>query len=324
MHKQILSLLFLSLVTLSVKSQKIDLSKLESPIIFEGSYKYAYRDPAVIYENNEFHLFFTVVERAKPLQMYLYTAYSKSDDLIHWTYPKMITPRDQNLNFSSPGNIVKFKNEWVICLQTYPMPNDERWGNETSRIWIRRSKDLENWSEPELLKVKGNDVAVEDMGRMIDPYLLEDPKEKGKWWCYYKQNGVSMSYSYDLKNWTYSGSANSGENVTVLPQGDELVLIHSPHNGIGFKRSKSPSEWGKDERVITLGQKDWPWANRRLTAATVIDLTKNKKVGKYIMFFHGSCLEGAKPDYNAHNNASMAIAWSDDLINWEWPGKAKD
>jgi hypothetical protein len=39
------------------------------------------------------------------------------------------------------------------------------------------------------------------------------------------------------------------------------------------------------------------------------------------MFFHGSSKEGAVPDYNAHNNASMAIAWSKDLKNWEWPGK---
>ncbi len=68
---------------------------------------------------------------------------------------------------------------------------------------------------------------------MIDLYLLEDAGQKGKWWCFYEQRGVSMPYSYDLKNWTYTGNAPSGENVTVIRQGDEYVMFHSPKNGIG-------------------------------------------------------------------------------------------
>jgi hypothetical protein len=301
--------------------QKIDFSKIESPIIFEGNYKFAFRDPAVIYHENKFHLYFTLVERAPDSGMYLFTAYSNSEDLVHWSFPSKLTPKDRNLNFSSPGNIVQYKNEWIMCLQTYPTPNLETWGNATSRIWIMRSKDLVNWGEPELLRVKGDNVPIEKMGRMIDPYLLEDGSEPGKWWCYYKQNGVSMSHSYDLKKWTFDGSANSGENVTVLNKDGEYVLFHSPENGIGIKRSSSPTEWGEDKVLITLGQEQWVWAKRRLTAATVIDLTNNPSIGKYIMFFHGSSEEGAKPKYNAHNNASLGIAWSSDLENWNWPGK---
>jgi len=301
--------------------QEFDFGKLSSPIIFEGNYKFAYRDPAVIYHDGTFHLYFTLVERASDKGMYLFLAKSKSSDLIHWTYPRLLTPRDRNLNYSSPGNIIRFNDEWIICLQTYPTPNNETWGNASSRIWIMRSKDLENWSEPEILMIKGDDVSIPEMGRMIDPYLLEDGNEPGKWWCYYKQNGVSMSYAYDLKGWQFAGSANSGENVTVLFKNGEYILFHSPENGIGIKRSKSPEKWGEDEALITLGQDDWYWAKRRLTAATVIDLTDNPLFGKYIMFFHGSSEEGAKPFYNAHNNASLGIAWSDDLITWEWPGK---
>ena len=48
-----------------------------------------------------------------------------------------------------------------------------------------------------------NDVQREDMGRMIDPYLIRDKDEPGKWWCFYKQNGVSYSWSHDLENWTF-------------------------------------------------------------------------------------------------------------------------
>ncbi|MCK5277431.1 MAG: hypothetical protein KAK04_02820 [Cyclobacteriaceae bacterium] len=303
------------------KAQEFDFNKIKSPIIFKGDYKFAYRDPAVVYHNDKFHLFFTLVERASDTGMYLFVAYSNSDDLVHWSFPRKITPKDRNLNYSSPGNIVKFNNEWIMCLQTYPTPNNETWGNATSRIWIMRSKDLVDWSEPEILMVKGDEIPVSEMGRMIDPYLLEDGNEPGKWWCYYKQNGVSMSYSDNLKNWIFVGSANSGENVTVLYKEGQYILFHSPENGIGIKKSSSPFEWGEDEMLITLGQENWPWAQRRLTAATVIDLTDNPKYGKYIMFFHGSSMEGAKPVYNAHNNASLGIAWSADLENWEWPGK---
>ena len=112
--------------------------------------------------------------------MYLFTAYSNSEDLVHWSFPSKLTPKDRNLNFSSPGNIVQYKNEWIMCLQTYPTPNLETWGNATSRIWIMRSKDLVNWGEPELLRVKGDNVPIEKMGRMIDPYLLEDGSEPGR------------------------------------------------------------------------------------------------------------------------------------------------
>lgn len=306
-------------ISSGVMAQSFDFGRIKTPIIFEGDYKFAYRDPAVIYHDGNFHLFFTLVERAADSGMYLFTAHSKSEDLIHWSFPEKLSPKDRNLNYSSPGNIIRFEDQWIICLQTYPTPNNETWGNKTSRIWIMRSDDLETWTKPEILMVKGDDVPVSKMGRMIDPYLLEDVQEPGKWWCYYKQNGVSMSYSYDLEHWTYVGSADSGENVTVLFKDGAYILFHSPENGIGMKRSTSPSSWGEDEILITLGQENWSWAKRRLTAATVIDLTKNPSYGKYIMFFHGASMEGAQPEYNPHNNASLGIAWSDDLINWNWP-----
>jgi hypothetical protein len=47
-----------------------------------------------------------------------------------------------------------------------------------------RSKDLEMWGAPELLRVKGPDVPQEKMGRMLDDYLLADKDEPGKWWCF--------------------------------------------------------------------------------------------------------------------------------------------
>ncbi|HCO93173.1 MAG TPA: hypothetical protein DIU00_04345 [Phycisphaerales bacterium] len=300
--------------------EKIDFSKLNSPIIFHGDRKYAYRDPAAVFHDGRFYLYFTLSETAPDGGYYNMTAYSISEDLAHWTFPEIMTPRDRNLNYSSPGNIIRYQGQWIICLQTYPTPNREVFGTNESRIWIMRSRDLMNWSEAELLKVKGSDVPRAEMGRMIDPYLLEDAGQKGKWWCFYKQRGVSMSYSYDLKNWTYAGNAPSGENVTVIRRVDEYVMFHSPRNGIGVKRSKDPKLWGPDVQLLTLGQKDWPWAQGRLTAATVVDLTRESAIGKYIMFFHGSSKEGLQAQL-AHGAASLAIAWSDDLVSWHWSGQ---
>ena len=195
-----------------------------------------------------------------------------------------------------------------------------RFGTGDARIFLMRSKDLENWSKPELMKVKGPGISEKDMGRMIDPYLLEDKDEPGKWWCFYKQNGISMSYSYDLKNWTFFGHTNSGENPCVLVENNEYVLFHSPKNGIAIKRSKDLIDWQDWGHLITLGQSEWPWAKGRITAGAVVDLKSNQQFGEYIMFFHGSGpLTEEQGDFD--KNASIGIAWSKDLLNWNWPGK---
>lgn len=182
-----------------------------------------------------------------------------------------------------------------------------------------RSKDLVEWDEPELIAVKGPDVAREDMGRMIDPYLIEDKDEPGKWWCFFKQNGASMSWSNDLKTWTYFGRVDAGENVCLLIEADDYVLFHAPKNGVGIKRSKDFQSW-TDHGLLVLGQAEWPWAQGRLTAGHVLDLRVEPAVGKYVMFFHGSSPEGCALQ-ETHGHASLALAWSDDLRAWEWAKK---
>ncbi|MFV5693515.1 family 43 glycosylhydrolase [Flavobacterium sp. LT1R49] len=311
---------------MQLKAQSSRLTPLKSPIIFKGSDTIAYRDPAVLYHKNKFYLFFTLVKTEEG-KIYSYTATSHSRDLKNWSPIKIITPKDQSLDFCSPGNIVRFNDEWVLCLQTYPRPDytvdqKTRYGTKDSRLYIMRSKDLKNWSSPEIIKVKGPEVSTADMGRMIDPYLLEDKDEKGKWWCFYKQNGVSMSYSYDLKNWTFFGHTASGENVCVLNENNEYILIHSPENGIAIKHSSNLKDWKDFGKVITLGQNEWDWAKGRITGGTVINLKKNSEFGKYILFFHGS---GPKTEEEGDfdKNASIGIAWSDDLLHWDWPVKKK-
>jgi hypothetical protein len=276
-------------------NKAIDFSGLESAIVLRGDSKRAFRDPAALYHAGKFYLFYTLVRTEANGLIYSYTAISTSRDLQDWSGPRIITPKGQHLNFSSPGNVVRFGDEWILCLQTYPRLKYRRgervrWADGSARLFIMRSKDLESWGEPELLRVKGPGVAVEKMGRMIDPYLVEDKDKPGKWWCFYKQNGVSLSWSYDLVNWIYFGRADSGENVCVLVEGDEYVLFHSPGNGIGVKRSKDLEKWRDLDGLITL--------------------------------FHGGGPGKNKTQDNVDANCSLGIAWSDNLKDWNWPGKA--
>ena len=179
------------------------------------------------------------------------------------------------------------------------------------------SSDLEMWEAPRLLKVKGGDVPEAEMGRMIDPYLIEDKDQPGKWWCFYKQNGVTMSSSTDLETWTHFGNTDAGENACVIVDENAYVLFHSPENGIGIKRSHDLKHW-LDGGVFFLGQKDWPWAQGRLTAGFALDLRHEPTVGKILLFFHGSGPEDEQTCFD--NYASIGLTWSDALEGWNWPG----
>lgn len=298
------------------------LDNLQSPILFKGDSVTAYRDPAVLFEDGKFYLFFTLVEIEPDSMIYSYTVMSTSRDLKEWSPIQKLTPRNQSLNYCSPGNVIRYKDEWILCLQTYPrvgyhMSEMPRYGDSTARVFIMRSTDLEAWSEPELIKVKGPNVAREDMGRMIDPYLLQDIHNPEKYWCFYKQNGVSMSWSNDLVNWNFHSSAHAGENVCVLKEKGQYLLFHSPHNGIGIKHSNDLNVWADRGELITLGQEEWPWARGRVTAGAVLDMRKQPEIQNYLMFFHGSGPGDERLDFD--RNSSIGLAWSKDLEYWSWP-----
>ena len=36
---------------------------------------------------------------------------------------RLLLQRDQSLDYCSPGNVVRFKDEWILCLQSYPRPD---------------------------------------------------------------------------------------------------------------------------------------------------------------------------------------------------------
>lgn len=277
-----------------------------SNLIFKQTEKYSYRDPAAYYENGIVYLFFSLVENDGDTQ-YFYVAMSKSEDFVNWTEPKILTEKNIAKNYSSPGNVIKYNGEYYLCVQTYPRPNGEKYGNENARIYTIKSSDLINWSKPRILMVKG-DIPIEDMGRMIDPYILAD---NGIFRCFFKQNGVSFSDSKDLKHWEFKGYTDCGENVCVLKKNGEYLILNSPENGIALFKTRDFKNFNPCS-ITYLNQSEWAWAKDRITAGFVLVMSKENFKYKYIMFFHGD----NEDDYLF--GASMGIAFSNDLVNWEY------
>jgi hypothetical protein len=314
---------------------KFNLEELQSPILLEGNDKTAFRDPILLYLDGIFRMYYSFAQTEENEKIYWYIAESRSEDLVNWSSPRVLTVKDQSKNYTDPGSIIRYNNQWIFSLQTYVMPGYSRkdairYGNENTRNYIMRSNDLENWSEPEVLYVKGPGV---DPGKMINGFILEDKDMKGKWWCFYKQNGASCSYSYDLKNWTFFanigkfiGNIDVGEAFNVWVENGEYLMTHSPVDGIGILHSKNLKDWEVFTEPLLLGKKDWPWASERLTAGYVLDLRSDPRIGKYLMVFHGQGKGYGPTRRNTemeNSDCDVAIAWSDDLINWDWPGKSK-
>ena len=144
---------------------RIDFTAIPSPIILRGSPQQAHRDPCGHYHDGVFRVWHSSIRGAADSSWSAATAVTESRDLITWSEPRDVTPRDRALNYSSPGNVIRYRDRWLMCLQTYPSRNGGP-ADHTARIFTMHSRDLAAWSEPELLRVKGPEVAREEMGRM--------------------------------------------------------------------------------------------------------------------------------------------------------------
>ncbi len=291
--------------------QNLDFTSISGRFL-SGNEHLAYRDPAVCFVDGRFHVFFTLVERHKGRPC-LCLATVTSRDLKRFSPVRRLTEYDPKLNYSSPGSIIKWGAEYVLCLQTYPRPKGEKYGDESARIFTMRTRDFESWSKPELLRVKGANVQENEMGRMIDPFLLIDKDDPGLVWCFYKQNGVSLSCSRDLVNWTFYGQAQAGENVCVLQKDGLYYMFHSPQNGIGVLKSKDLKNWENAAPTIFLKAHEADWSKGRITAGFVMSLAPFHD--KYLMFYHASGPGDESIDFD--KNASLAIAVSDDILAWD-------
>lgn len=277
-------------------------------LLIRGDDTHAYRDPAVYYKDGIYRLYMTLVETESDGGVYMYIAESRSTDLADWTAPKKLTVRDRSKNFSSPGNIVCHDGRYIMCHQSYCREHGEKYGNDNCRVYFSESRDLETWSEPYPVRLKGG-KPISELGRMIDPYLIYD-RQNGLWNCFYKQNGISRSVSRDLVGWEYLGSCDGGENVSIINVDGLYHMFHSPSNGIGHRVSTDLCHW-QELDTLYFGQRDWIWARGRLTAGAVV-----KVDDLYLMFFHGTGPENEDVIFDTH--ACIGLAWSHDLVNWDW------
>lgn len=276
----------------------------------------ALRDPAVIFFDGTFYCFHTVVEKNNG-NYQLFVDVSTSRDLESWSQPRRLT--QPGLNYSSPGNIIRFGDKWFLCLQSYPTKPGNAYGNDDSRLWLMESEDLIYWSEPYLLEPRGCRANWCQSKRQIDPYLVE---HDGKFWCFYKSDGkLGLLVSDDLKIWEEASldapvlseaqtpDGSTVENACVVRDGEEFVLFFAPcrkGRGIGVARSTDLIYW---REVRYLNFPALPWAPGGPTAAMVLDT--RAETGRWTMFFHG--------DREEPHGAALGWAWSDDLEHWHCP-----
>lgn len=280
------------------------------PVIFYGNQKIAYRDPACFYADGCYHLFFTLSQKESGY-MYNFVAKSDSIDLKNWSKPQILTKKDRTKNFCSPGCVLPYQDQYCLCITSYPLLKPYRKdsiADQTARLYLMYTKDFSVFSEPELIHPKGENYTFEEEGRMIDPFLLENKDVPGEYLLFFKQNGVSLSSSRDLKRWSFCGRAEGGENACVLVRNGEYFLIHSPENGIGMKRSSDLIHW-IDLGVTTLWQEESPWADGRLTAGFAMEAKGGSRY-RYLLFYHGS-RKDCPPE--THGAASLALAFTDDF-----------
>jgi hypothetical protein len=293
----------------------IDFGKIKNPI-FDCEPAYSPRDPAAIYHDGTFRCFHSAFERRNN-RNFFYLNMCESRDLVSWGNVRRLTTSE--LNFSSPGNIIRIKDKWTMCVQSYPIQPGKIHGGEESRLWLMESSDLITWSEPYIIKEEGCEGKWTDSRRQIDPYLLH---HDNKFWCFYKTNGsMGVLVSDDLDTWeealqdrpvlspedTPDGA--TVENPCIIEKDDEFIMFFAPcreGRGIGVARSQNLMDWG-DVRYLDFPELSW--ASGGPTAPMVLDM--REELGKWLMFFHG--------DRDQIFGSAIGIAWSDDLENWIVP-----
>lgn len=294
----------------------IDWSGIANPFLDLSPRVYA-RDPLLHYQDGVFRCFHTAAQKhGENYQLCLDVTHST--DLVDWTNPRRLTTSE--LGFSSPGSITRIGGEeWVMSVQSYPIPPGQRHADESARLWLMRSSDLDRWTDPQPICPEGAQVDWTDSHRQIDPCLVE---HDGHFWCFYKTGGqLGLLVSEDLVDWTEASpdrpvlssddtpDGATVENPCIVRNGGEFVMFFAPcrrGRGIGVARSDDLLHW-RDVRCLEFP--DLPWAEGGPTAAMVLDL--QDICGEWVMVFHGE-----RPGPHA---AALGIAHSPDLEHWNVP-----
>ena len=124
------------------------------------------RDPALLWHDGVFRCFHTAAERREGRYV-LFLDVTESQDLAQWFVPRRLTTSE--LGFSSPGNVIRAGDKWLLCVQSYPIPPGEVYGSEASRLWLMASDDLVTWADPQPIAPHGCQAEWAESARQIDP-----------------------------------------------------------------------------------------------------------------------------------------------------------
>ena len=291
-----------------------DWNGLYNPIY---GWKCSVRDPAAIYHNGLFHLYFTVQFEQQRwgmpegYQIFMMT----TPDFRTFSYPKPVTPR----GYVSPGNIVYHNGKWLMSITRYPWP---------TAVSMVESEDLLNWSEPRIViptfhgPYWGNDAHGP-----IDGYIF---KWKERLWMLYSDYAkgsraqhlglACSSDGVDFENITTDAplldsdfyNSNRGiENASIVADGDRLFLFCSvgmPEQHIAVLESDDIMKWPVLDSSAEIGGLQQEWSKYVACAQFVADW--RKELGHWAMLYMGTRFK----DPYARMMFGMAI--SDDLKNW--------
>ena len=117
------ALLLAPLATLhAADSDGVSFSAITSPIILRGDATTAYRDPAAIYHQGWFRLYFTMVEIEPDEQPFSYTAWSKSRDMVNWTEPVVFTRAISRSTTAAPATSFGMATNGSYVCRPIPVP----------------------------------------------------------------------------------------------------------------------------------------------------------------------------------------------------------
>jgi hypothetical protein len=293
----------------------LDLDRAANPCLNRQP-RLSLRDPALIYEAGLLYCFHTAVAQ-QPGGYRLFVDLSTTTDLVNWSEPRRLTA--SALNYSSPGNVLRTGDGWVLCVQSYPIPPGQAYGSEKSRLWLMHSPDLSVWGPPRPMHPPGCQAAWTDSRRQIDPYLVQHERRT---YCFYKTSGcLGLLVSEDLLHWQEASpdrpvlgphdtpDSSTVENPCIVRTDEGFALFFAPcrpGRGIGIAYSDRLDRW---RDVHDIAFPPLPWAPGGPTAAMVLDM--RPQLGVWLMAFHG--------DTQGPHGAALGLAWSDDLEHWTVP-----
>lgn len=273
------------------------------------------RDPAVIFWDGNYHCFYTHIDRNRAARRGWQLALARitSPDLRRWSKPEILL--DSPLGFSSPGNVIRTEEGFVLCLQSYPINPGEVYGNQDCRLWLMKSRDLLTFESPVMVSENGCMAEWAETRRQIDPYLVS---REAAYYMLYKTDGcLGLLKSEDLMRFeevsalpliasSQTPDHSTVENPCVIRVGNGYRMFFAPcrkGRGIGTAESQDLVHW---EGIRYLDFPEVPWAAGGPTAPMVLD--DRSRSGKWLMFFHG--------DTEGEHGGALGMAYSDDLENW--------